>query len=220
MRRRARGLLLVLVGALALPLRAASFPPLVESLRPQLAQAERRLQDATLAHAAAQRESEPASEAVTEARKHAEHWWGRWLLRRDLNQLKGRLDKVEAARVEKEAARQQLFLLLTGAEEELRGALERGLQARESQAALKGWWVQERAWSQRLESLEAAYEDARLGDSPGRFQLLAQARLEQLQRDRLILKGLKVQALISGAEAQRDAQSLKAAIERVRRRIE
>lgn len=213
-----RGLGLALLWALAVPMGATPFPPLVESLRPQLAHAERRLQDATLAQAAAQRESEPASQAVAEARKHAEHWWGRWLLRRDLNRLKESLDRVEAARVEKEAARQQLFLLLTGAEEELRGALERGLQARGEQAALKAWWAQERAWSQRLESLEAAYEDERLGDSPGRFQLLAQARLEQLQRDRQILKGLRAQALIPGPEAERDALSLQAAIERVRRR--
>lgn len=196
-----------------------AFPPAVEALRPQLDEAERRLQGATLAHEAARREAEPASEAVAQARAQADHWWGRWLLRRDLGRLRERLDKVEAARVEREAARQELFLLLTGAEEELRGALEKALRGAAGKADLGDWWRQERSWSLRLESLELAYEDEARDDASHPYRLLAQARLEQLGRDRRILDGLRARRVVTAEAYAVDKARLEAAIGRIRRSL-
>lgn len=186
---------------------AAAWPPELESLLPGLPAAERRLQDASLAHEAARRESQPANDAVSAARSEAQHWWGRWRLRRALGRLKDRLDKVEAARVEREAARQELFLLLTALEEELRSALEKGLRApqRPAPAVLKAWWRQAQAWAQRLEALEAGQEAA--APAPEQKRLLAQARLEQLERDRELLKVLSQRRVLDAGEA--NAESLR-----------
>lgn len=202
---------------LTAPSRAHGFPPSIEAMRPALAQAERRLQDATLAHEAARREAGPYNEAAVQARARADHWWGRWRLRRALGRLKERLDRVEAARVEQEAARQELFLLLTAMEEELRGALERALAADGRQRGLRGWWQQEQAWSRRLEALESGLDDPSRPDPARRPALLAQARLEQLERDLGLLRTLAGRGLLDPAAARADEVRLRESLRRWRR---
>lgn len=178
-----------LLFALAAHAAADPFPPTVAAMLPQLSEAELRLQGASLAHEAARREAVPEQEAVAAARAQSQHWWGRWRLRRALGRLKERLDRVERSRVEREAARQQLFQLLTGLEEELRGALETAAAAPKLAPGLAAWWRQEQAWSARLEALELA-DEAGQAEAVPRNRLLAQARLEQLQRDQALLKAL------------------------------
>jgi hypothetical protein len=189
---------------------AAGFPPSVEALLPQLTQAETRLQGATLAHEAARREAAPEQEAVAQARAQSEHWWGRWRLRRALGRLKTRLDEVERSRVEREAARQELFLLLTGLEEELRGALEKAAVGPKPKAPLAQWWRQEQAWSSRLETLELAKEEGVLEASP-KNRLLAQARLQQLQRDSALLKVLERRRILDLGEVMSEEKRLASA---------
>lgn len=205
----------VLIALWAAPLPAA-WPSEVAALLPRLEPAERRLQDATLAQEAARREAQPASDAVVEARLGADHWWGRWRLRRALGRLKGRLDRVEAARVEREAARQELFMLLTALEEELRSALEGSLAAAMPKEQRRSWWEQTQAWSKRLEGLESAV-DAAAASEQERSKLLAQARLEQLVRDLAILDALERKAVLSPAEARTERSRLRRAVERWRR---
>lgn len=208
-----------LLALLAAALGAAPFPGQVEGLRPQLAQAELRLQDASLAHEAARREAQPEAEAVAAARSASDHWWGRWRLRRALARLKARLDRVEAARVEQEAARQDLFAILTALEEELRSALEKRLAAPPRPAEgpeLRAWWAQLQAWSTRLEGLEGHAAPAPSEERKARSQVLAQARVEQLERDLALLGRLK-QLGILGPDAQRaDARRLNGSLARWR----
>lgn len=186
---------------------AVAFPPAVASMLPQLDAAERRLQGATLAHEAARREAQPEQEAVADARAGAGRFLGQWRLRRALGRLKARLDAVEAARVERDAARQELFLLLTGAEEELRGALEKAVAGPRSSAPLADWWHQEQAWSARLEALELAKDEAP-GEGAKAKGLLAQARLEQLQRDQALLQGLARRGSLPAGEIRRERARL------------
>lgn len=202
--RRAAALLLAVLAA---RLGAVAFPPTVAGMLPQLDAAERRLQGATLAHEAARREAQPEQEAVAEARAGADRWLGQWRLRRALGRLKARLDAVESARVERDAARQELFLLLTGAEEELRGALEKALGGPKGAAPLAEWWRQEQAWSGRLEALELAKDEAP-GEGGKAKALLAQARLEQLQRDQALLQGLARRGVLPPGELRRERARL------------
>lgn len=198
---------------LGLPVQA-SVPPGVEEMLAPLQAAERSLQDATLSLAAARRDAEPAAAAVAAARSNASGWLGRWRLRRALVELKRRLDKVEMARVERAAARERLFLLLTAVEEEARVALERGLAGKASPEALVGWWKQEQAWSRRLEALEAAPREA---TDPPSSTLMAQARVEQLERDGRVLESLRRRALLPPQQAQSDARILEERLRRWRR---
>jgi hypothetical protein len=196
---------------------ASALPPSVAEIQPGLQAAERRLQDASLAFEAARRESLPAVQAASLARAASGSWWGRWRLRRALAELKTRLDRVEAARAERAAAREQLFLLLTAAEEELRTSLEKALAGKGTAgqaAGLGAWWEQEQGWSSRLESLEAAPADATDAPHSG---LMAQARVEQLERDTAILTQLSRKGLIPAAQVRQDDRQLKAMLARWRR---
>lgn len=206
------------LGLLAAVLTAAppsgALPADVEEMQVPLAAAERRLQDATLALAAARRDAEPASQAAAQARAGADGWLGRWRLRRALADLKDRLDRVEKARVERAAARNELFLLLTGVEEEMRGALEKALGRPGGAAPLASWWAHEQGWSRRLEALEAAPSDA---TDPPRSSLLAQARVEQLERDVRILAALRARGALGPAQARADGRALADSLRRWRR---
>lgn len=191
--------------ALASVLRGGALPDTVTVILPRLALAERQLQDATLDLQAARRDAEPAQVEVTEARAEEAHWWGRWRLRRSLAALKERLDKVEQARVAQADAHAAVFTILTGLEEELRSALEAALQRKArgpSAPPLEAWWRQKQAWSRRVEALEGDQEEGRKdGAVAAHSQLLAEARLEQLDRDRGILEALAGRGILAAPEA-------------------
>jgi hypothetical protein len=180
-------------------------------MRPALAQAEHDLQGASLAHEAARREAQPYREAAAQARARADHWWGRWLLRRSLARLKERLDRLESARVAQEAARQQVFLLLTALEEELRGALEKAVGAAKPEPELAAWWRQLQAWSRRLEALELGRDEAASDERLQRSQLVAQARLDQLGRDLELLRALAARGRLDARTRREDEARLREA---------
>lgn len=192
----------------------AELPQSVQAVMPQLNAAERRLQDETLAHEAARREALPAEAAVAEARQGQGTWWGDRRLRRALARLKERLDRVESARRSRAAAREELFVMLTAAEEELRSALELGLARRSLGADAAPWWERLQAWSRRLEALESAPSESGEAGGGARQRLLAQARLEQIQRDRRLLKGLQKAGLLSASEAGESRRRLDEALRR------
>lgn len=202
-------------------LAAAALPPSVEAMLVPMAEAERRLQDAGLAHEAARREAAPAAEAVAQARARDGTWWGRWRLRRALGRLKEKLDRVEAARVERDEAREQVYLLLTAAEEELRAALEAGLARPGRGAELGAWWRRQRAWSLRLESLDAAPADREAVSGQGLERALAaQARVQQLERDLGLVKALRARGSLGAAEARADEAALRRALAAWRERAQ
>jgi hypothetical protein len=187
-------LLLLCLGTL----RAAALPPGAEALRQPILAAERRLQDASLELQVAKRAAGPVQEKVVEARQQAGHWWGPWLLQRRLGQLKTSLDKVEAARAAQVAARQELALLLTGAEEELLSALEVSLEAspRGSPALVekwRAWWQQRRVWQQRLEALSPVDDEpAPSGRTAKESRRIRQEALQaQAQRESELIASLR-----------------------------
>lgn len=197
--------------AWGLGLGAAGLPPTVASELGPLRVSEQTLQEATLGLAAARREALPAAAAVEEARADASTWWGGWLLKRRLAELKRRLDRVEAARQSQAQAHAALFSLLSGMEEELRGQLE-GLSARSPEAA--GWWRQEQDWRSRVESLEAGLELAPSAP-PEQGRLLAEARRQQLRRDLLELDRLRRARALDPAQVSLDRSSLERSLARL-----
>lgn len=199
---RALGLALLLAWA-AGPLRA--LPPSVQAELPALQDAERRLEDATLALAAARREALGPQEDVAAARAQAGAGWGSWWLRHRLAQLKERLDRVESARQAQVAAHAAVFELLSGLEEELRASLELGLGRREG--GLAADWRQEQAWRQRVEALEQGLERTP-GTGSQERRLLAEARLEQLRRDQRLALALRRRGQLSQADAEQAQRSL------------
>lgn len=194
----------------------ADFPPAVESLRPTIQVAERRLQDVSLELQAAKHAAEPVQGQVAEARSNAGTWWGTWILKRRLGQLKTSLDRVERARAGQAAARQELALLLTGADEELSTALEASLTAnskRSDKALLAkwhAWWDQKRAWQQRLDALEPASdpdesETSTSGEAQG---IRHEARQAQWERERSLVEVLEKRRALSGREAAAERSRL------------
>ena len=189
---------------------AAALPPAAEALRPAIQKAEQRLQGASLQLEAARHDAQPLQAQVDEARAGSGTWWGAWFLKRRLGQLKLRLDAVEEARAAQVAAHQDLVLLLTGADEEMSGALEQSLAAAkdDSQAATWAqWWRQKEAWQERLAALQpAASPDA--GGPPSR--ILKEALQIQAQRERALLDSLARHHALSAAEcaAERSRQKL------------
>jgi hypothetical protein len=180
-------------------LRAAGLPPGAEALREPIQAAERRLQDASLELQVARHAAGPLQEKVVEARQQSGTWWGAWLLKRRLGQLKASLDKVEAARAAQVAARQELALLLTGVEEELLSALEVSLATAPKVAGpaltekWKAWWQQKRAWHQRLLALAPEEEPAGSGAGGTResTRIREEARQAQLEREANLVQALK-----------------------------
>lgn len=212
-------LLACLLCLAAWPLRAA-LPPSVQAILPSLGEAERHLQDATLELEAARRDADPVQVSVTEARASAASFWGRWRLRRRLAELKQHLDKVEAARVAQSRAREEVFAVLTGLEEELRGALESAVATRAKglkPSALQEWWRQKLAWSRRVEALEAGSEERAEAGGEERRRLLGEARAEQWERDLKLLDGLERRGALSAPEAAQERRVLQAARQRWRR---
>jgi chromosome segregation ATPase len=206
---RALALLLLLLAAQG----RAALPPSVAGLQPGLAEAERHLQDATLELEAARREAEPLQAEVTEARAHADTFWGAWRLRRHLARLKERLDKVETARVAQSRAREEVFTVLTGLEEELRGALESALLAKGRpvpKADLLAWWSQRSAWSRRVAALEAGSDERAEAGGEQRRRLLGEARAEQWQRDLALVDAMQRKGIMDAGQAKRERAALKA----------
>jgi hypothetical protein len=200
---------LALLALAAATLGAAALPPAAESLRPAIQLAERRLQDASLQMEAARHAAQPAQEELNEARQGASSWWGSWVYERRLGQLKTRLDAVEAARAAQAEARQELSLLLTGADEELSTALEASLGAAgASQAAAdvekwRSWWAQKRAWQQRLGSLGPAPggADAEAASSDkGSLRIQAELKQAQFEREKALVDLLHRHQALSQAQ--------------------
>jgi hypothetical protein len=185
---------------------ARALPPSVASELPALAAAERRLEDATLALAAARREALGPQEDVNAARAQAATWWGQWWLRHRLAQLKGCLDRVEAARQEQVEAHATVFTLLSGLEEELRGAMEKAVSAGLPDGLALDW-RQEQAWRRRVEALEQGLDQSP-GSGPQERRLLVEARLQQLRRDQRLAQALRSRGLLSAAEAGQAQQAL------------
>ena len=202
---------LVLLCLVGRPLPAA-LPASVSSILPGLSEAERHLQDATLELEAARRDAEPVQAAVTDARAHASSFWGRWLLQRRLAELKQKLDKVEAGRVAQSRAREEVFTVLTGLEEELRSALETALSAKAKPPAgeLQLWWRQKMAWSRRVEALEAGGDERVEAGGAERQRLLREARAEQRERDLHLLDALERSGALPAAEAATERKGMKA----------
>jgi hypothetical protein len=199
---------LALAVALAGAASLRALPASVAGELPALEAAERRLEDATLALAAARREAQGPQEAVAEARAQSDSWWGPWLLRHRLAQLKARLDRVEAARQAQVEAHATVFTLLSGLEEQLRASLEASL-ASGAKAGLAGDWRQEQAWRQRVEALEQGV-DENPGAGPQERRLLVEARLEQLRRDQRLVAALRARGLLGVAEARQAQAALQA----------
>lgn len=195
----------------------ADLPPAVEALRPSIQVAERRLQDISLELQAAKHAAEPLQGQVNDARSHANTWWGSWILKRRLGQLKTSLDRVESARSGQAAARQELALLLTGADEELSSALETSLAAnvKKSDKALllkwQVWWEQKRAWQQRLDALEPSGDaDSNVtaaGGEAGRIR--QEARQAQWEHESALVELLEHRRALSGREASSELLRLK-----------
>ena len=179
-------------------LSAAVLPPGAEALRKPIEAAERRLQDASLELQAAKHDAVPLQNQVIQARPGAGSWWGSWLLKRRLGQLKISLDKVEAARAAQAAAREDLALLLTGAQEELLGAMEISLAVTPKASAVllekwKAWWQQREIWQQRLEALGAG-DDETVETANGNAEskrIRTEARQAQLERENALVAALK-----------------------------
>lgn len=212
-----RALAFLLLCSAQAAVHGAGLPPAVEAVMPRLGAVEQRLQEATLAHEAARREALPAEAAVAEARRGQGSWWGDRRLRRALARFKDRLDAVEQARRIRADAREDLFVMLTAAEEELRSALEKGLAAGRLKAEAEPWWQRLQAWSRRLEALESAPGESQDAGGADRRRLLAQARLEQIERDRRLLAGLTAARLLSRAEAEASRSRLRGALQRWKR---
>ena len=76
----------------------------------------------------AEAEAAPLAEKVRELKGvESPWWWTRWRLRRNLSRLQESLDRLREARGKYEGSRQELFLVLSALEEELRSALNREL---------------------------------------------------------------------------------------------
>ena len=204
------GLLLLATGL------RAELPPAVESLRPQIQAAERRLQDISLELQAAQHAAEPVQVEVAEARGKAASWWGSWMLKRRLGKLKMSLDRVEGARAGQVAARQDLALLLTGADEELSAALEASLGGSTGspdaamRAKWKAWWEQKTAWQQRLDAL-APIQEGEASAQPQAHEarhIQAEARQAQWDREQGILLTLGHKKALSPDQLKRELRRL------------
>jgi len=206
-----QGLALGLLGAGGLW--GAALPPPAKALLPAIQAAEQRLQGASLQLEAARHDAEPLQMLVDQSRAEGDSWWGAWLLKRRLGQLKVRLDSVEAARAEQAAAHQDLVLLLTGADEEISGALEQSLsQVKDDSmnATWAAWWRQKQAWQQRLAALQP--QGALLQAAPGResSSILREALQIQAQREKALLDALGRRKALSAKDwsAERLRQKL------------
>ena len=111
-----------------------------------------------LSRAAAQQaeaEATPLADTVRQL-KAVENpwWWTRWRLRRKLGQLQESLDTLRLRRVSYEKSRQDLFLVLSALEEELRSALNRELQhAHASRPKVQQLFVRKGAFDRELEAM-------------------------------------------------------------------
>ena len=194
---------------------AADWPPAVEALRPSIQNAERRLQDASLQLEATRHAAEPLQDEVAGARLKAGTWWGSWLLKRRLGQLKTSLDAVETARAAQASARQDLALLLTGADEEMNAALEASLSTPANKGPAfterwRAWWRQKRAWQQRLLALDPASDaQAAPGKEPQRIR--QEALLAQGERERSLVDALHRRQALTEAEWTAEKARLKQA---------
>jgi hypothetical protein len=115
--------------ALAAALFAAPFLGKAESgLAASLERARAEFASASAAEAAAEAAAAPLAESVRALKAvNAPWWWTRWRLRSKLASLQESLDRLRETRARQESARQELFLVLSALEEELRSALNREL---------------------------------------------------------------------------------------------
>jgi hypothetical protein len=112
---------LALCLAAALPAADSTLGPSLEKARLDFVLAGQRSQ-------AAEAEAAPLAAKVRQLKAVEDPWWWtRWRLRRNLGLLQESLDRLREARSLYEAARQELFLVLSALEEELRSALNREL---------------------------------------------------------------------------------------------
>jgi hypothetical protein len=204
--------MLALLCALAslAPLQGA-LPPAAEVLLPSIQAAERRLQDASLQLESARRAAQPQEKQVTEARRSAGTWWGSWLYQHRLGQLKDRLDSVESARVAQASARQELSLLLNGADEEMSTALEASLSGATAPgpgavAQWRTWWRQKRAWQERLAELEPQGKPAAGGEASRRIQ--EELGRAQVEREKALLESLCRHKALSRPECAAERERL------------
>jgi hypothetical protein len=202
------------LGLLANGVWGAALPPQANALLPAIQAAEQRLQGASLQLEAARHDAEPLQVLVDRSRAEGDSWWAAWLLKRRLGQLKVRLDSVEAARAEQAAAHQDLVLLLTGADEEISGALEQSLSEVKNDgmnATWAAWWRQKQAWQQRLAALQpqdGAPPAGQKGQQPS--GILREAWQIQAQREKALLDALGRRRALSAKEwsAERARQKL------------
>jgi hypothetical protein len=192
---------------------SASLPPQAKALLPSIQAAEQRLQGASLQLEAARHDAEPLQVLVDQSRAEGDSWWGAWLLKRRLGQLKVRLDSVEAARAEQAAAHQDLVLLLTGADEEISGALEQSLgdvKDDSMKATWAAWWWQKQAWQQRLAALQPQGQLPPAGQGQQPPSILREALQIQAQREKALLDALGRRHALSAKDwsAERQRQKL------------
>ncbi len=146
------------------------------------------------------------------------------MLQRSLGRLKTSLDRVESARAGQVAARQDLALLLTGADEELSAALEASLAGKTGRPdrsfldKWRVWWEQKRAWQQRLDALEPAGDGEDSAEALGQEakRIRQEARQAQWDREKAILDVLESRRALPSAEIRPERARLKARFSAVR----
>jgi hypothetical protein len=107
---------------------AARLHPADSSLSKSLEKARREFAQSQIDSAEAESEAAPLAESVRELKAvDNPWWWTRWRLRGKLSRLQESLDRLRERRVRYEESRQELFLVLSAMEEELRSALNREL---------------------------------------------------------------------------------------------
>jgi hypothetical protein len=112
-------------------------------------------------------------------------WWTRWRLRRSLGELQESLDRLREARGRYENSRQELFLVLSAQEEELRSALNKELARRRPRPErVRGYFERKDGFDRELEAM--GFGEGKpfpLADAPGgaSYPLLKADRQKALQ---------------------------------------
>jgi hypothetical protein len=171
--------------ALALLLAPDLFPA-DPGLSSSLEKARREFASANDEAARAEAEAAPLAESVREL-KAVENpwWWTRWRLQAKLSRLQESLDRLRVLRGRSEDTRQQLFLVLSAMEEELRSALNRELsQPRARKEAVQRLFSRKSQLDGELEAM--GFGEGKpfpLVDDPGQeaVPLLRSDRMKALQ---------------------------------------
>lgn len=174
------------LGPLLALLLAPGFLSGESSLAQSLEIARIEFRDSRARAASAEGEAAPLAEKVR-ALKGVENpwWWTRWRLRRSLSALQESLDRLREARGKYEASRQELFLVLSALEEELRSALNRELERpRARKAQVQELFSKKSGFDRELEAM--GFGEGKpfpLVDDPGQVAvpLLRADRLKALQ---------------------------------------